>query len=126
MEILSHTALNPAQRFLPIDNEVDLKALASVHEAYSLEKPSGDEMIAARKAKLMDNARGFEAIFIRQLLSTMRSTMSDHSMFGGGVSGDLFGDIAEAAVAETLAKRNTLGIARILYNAYEKNVEAHP
>ena len=79
--------------------------------------------VDAKKAKLRKAAEGFEAIFVRKLLSTMRTTMSENSMFGAGISGEIYGDIIDSAVADTMAEKNVLGFADMLYRSMVKSVE---
>lgn len=70
----------------------------------------------AGQAKLRKAAEGFEAIFVRQFLKTMNATVSGSGgMFGGGAAGEMYGDIAENALAETLAGQGRFGIADALY-----------
>ena len=82
------------------------------------------EMISARKLKLRKAAEGFEAIFIRQLMSTMRSTLPEGGMLGGGMAGDIYGDIINNAMSETMSKRSAFGLADVIYNRLVKSIES--
>ena len=73
------------------------------------------------KIRLRKVAGSFEAIFIRQLLKTMRSTVPGGTMFGSGAAGEVYADIAEAAVAEAMAKDELFGIADVLYRRLLKS-----
>ncbi len=83
----------------------------------------GKDDIEAKKIKLEKAAEGFEAIFIRQLLKTMRSTLSGEGIFGKGSVGEIYGDMMDNALADILAKRDALGIADSLYRQLVKEIE---
>lgn len=86
-------------------------------------KSSVNKDTDAEKARLLKASQGFEAIFLRKLLSTMRSTMSENSMFGTGPAGEIYGDIIDYAVAEAMAKKSVLGLADQLYDTLVKRIE---
>ena len=89
-----------------------------------LGKPETDKNIDAEKLKLKEAAQGFEAIFIRKLLSTMRSTMTENGMFGSGLSGSVYGDIIDTAVADVLARKGVLGFGDMVYSRLVKSIGA--
>ena len=76
-----------------------------------------------KKAKLRKAAESFEAIFIRQMLRSMRSTLLDGGMFGSGATGEIYSDIMENAIAEKMAERSVLGLADLLYKRMVKNID---
>lgn len=81
------------------------------------------DALETQKKKLRQAAEGFEAIFARQILKNMRSTLSDGGLFGKGTTGEIYSDIMDNAVAETMAKRSELGLADALYKQLVKTVE---
>jgi len=83
----------------------------------------GNDDFEAKKIKLEKAAEGFEAIFIRQLLKTMRSTLSGGGIFGEGSVGEIYGDMMDNTLADILAKRDALGIADSLYRQLVKEIE---
>ncbi len=88
-----------------------------------LTRSGTEKNIDVEKNRLRKAAQNFEAIFIRKLLSTMRSTMSEGSMYGSGIAGDVYGDIVENAMADIMSKRSVLGISETLYRTMVKSVE---
>jgi len=80
--------------------------------------------IEARKAKLREAAKGFEAIFARQLLKSMRSALTDSGMFGSGTTGEIYSDMMDNAIAEQISLRSALGLADIIYKQMVKNIES--
>ena len=79
--------------------------------------------IQAEKAQLKKATRGFEAIFIRQLMSTMRSSMTEGSMFGEGVAGDIYGDMFDTSIAEVMSENSTLGLSDMMYRNMVKQID---
>ena len=90
------------------------------------ESGDGTGRLDARKAKLREAARGFEAILLRQLLAEMRKTLSGEGFFGGGAAGEIYSDLLDNAVAETVAKRGPLGIGDNLYRRLVVRLEPEP
>jgi len=102
-----------ARKFFPLKRE---------REPMELKKASPVDPHEARKAKLKKAAVEFEAIFIRQLLKTMRSTVPGDGIFGRGVTGEIYAGMMDYAVAEKVARRGTLGIADALYRQLVRDV----
>lgn len=68
---------------------------------------------AQTKADLEQAAKQFEAIFMRQMISAMRSASLDEGL--GDSSATLqFRDMADAKVADSMAERGGLGVAQVL------------
>ncbi|MFC1692550.1 rod-binding protein [Candidatus Latescibacterota bacterium] len=80
--------------------------------------------VEKEKARLLKATEGFEAIFIREILSTMRSSLQDGGMFGDGIAGQIYGDMMDNAIAETMSKRSALGLSDMLYRTLVKNIES--
>ena len=89
----------------------------------ALTRSATEKNIDVEKNRLRKAAQNFEAICIRKLLNTMRSTMSEGNMYGSGVAGDVYGDIVENAVADIMSERSVLGISDVLYRTMVKSVE---
>ena len=92
-------------------------------EFIPVEKDTG-QSIDGEKAALKKAAQGFESIFIRKLMSSMRSTMSENSMFGSGVAGEVYGDIVDSAVADVMSKKSILGLSDMLYKTMVQKLES--
>ena len=96
-----------AQRsFIPLRNE---KTPERVKNSTALTN------IAGRKAELRKAAEDFEAIFIRQMLRVMRSSIPGGGMFGGGTVGEIYGDMMDNSLGDVLSQRGVLGITDMLY-----------
>ena len=67
-------------------------------------------------------AADFEAIFARQMLSTMRTSSLGEGLFDGkGL--EQFRDMQDAMIAENMANKGVFGIANLLARHVENNVE---
>jgi Rod binding domain-containing protein len=74
----------------------------------------------AEDRKLKKACQGFESLFVLQLLKSMRSaSMSDDS--GSGLGKDTFLSIADQSFADFIGRKEGLGIARILYQYFQKD-----
>ncbi|UTH72873.1 rod-binding protein [Chromobacterium sp. IIBBL 290-4] len=74
---------------------------------------------AEYRQKAQKAAEMFEAQFIREMFKQMRKTTrevaGEDSVFAKSVNGDML-DLADGALADQLASRQTFGIARVILN----------
>ena len=68
-------------------------------------------------AGLKKAAQQFEAIFLRQMISSMRSASLGEDMLGS-TAGDQFRDMADARTADSMAEKGSLGIAEMLMRQF--------
>lgn len=66
-----------------------------------------------RQAEVQSMAADFEAIFVRQMLSTMRTSSLGEGLFEGQGM-EQFRDMQDAKVAESMAQKGVFGIAQLL------------
>ena len=72
----------------------------------------------AQREQIKQAAQQFEAIFLRQLLSAMRSAkLTDDDLFGSD-AGDQFRDLADARTAESMSQQGAFGIAEMLLGQF--------
>ncbi len=72
----------------------------------TIPKPTDPEL---RKA-----AQGFEAVFIRQVIGSMRKAQLANEMFGSSAT-DNFRELADSKTAESMALLGQFGIADMVY-----------
>jgi len=78
-------------------------------------KPSSS-LSASDEKKLKDSCRDFEAMFIKQMLSSMKNTIQKTGMMGKENSGEkIFTDMLYDKYAESMADTAGFGIADQLY-----------
>jgi peptidoglycan hydrolase FlgJ len=64
--------------------------------------------------ELRKAAEGFEAVFIRQVIGSMRKAQLANEMFGSTAT-ENFREFADAKTAESMAKLGQFGIADMVY-----------
>lgn len=77
------------------------------------------------KAQLEQAAKQFEAIFLRQMIGTMRSSGIGDGMFDSSAT-EQFRDMSDARTADSMAQKGTLGIAELLLRQYESRTPVAP
>lgn len=79
------------------------------------------------KAKQLDKLKGvaqaFEAVFLRQMISSMRQASLGDDILGSEASNQ-FRDMGDARTAEEMAKKGTLGVAEMLLKQFMPQVNA--
>lgn len=68
---------------------------------------------ASQPDDLRKAAEAFEAIILRQMLATMRSTTLGDDLLGSSATNQ-FSELADARTADTLAARGAFGIAALV------------
>ncbi len=74
---------------------------------------------SAERAALEKAAKGFEAIFVRQLLGSMRGASGGESIDGSSAV-DQFQELSDARMAESLATGEGLGIAQLILQQLDR------
>lgn len=58
----------------------------------------------------------FEAIFLQEVFKAMRRTVPDGGLFPSSLSREIFEGFLDEAISRESAKRNEVGLARLLYH----------
>ncbi len=66
--------------------------------------------------KLYSACQDFEAVFVNQMLDSMRATLDKHGLLSGGIGENIYKDMLYQQYSQTMAKTAHFGIARLLYN----------
>ncbi|MBN2050700.1 MAG: rod-binding protein [Spirochaetales bacterium] len=77
-----------------------------------------ERMAVQDREKLMEACRQFESIFIKQMLNSMKKTVSKSGMLNGGLSEEIFEDMLYDQYAEKMSKTANFGIADMLYKQF--------
>ena len=73
---------------------------------------------AQQREQIKAAAQQFEAIFLRQLLSSMRSAnLAEDDLFGSQ-AGEQFRDMADGKTAESMSQQGVFGISEMLLNQF--------
>ncbi|MGE3746627.1 MAG: rod-binding protein [Sphingomonadaceae bacterium] len=86
---------------------------------------ASDPAKAKQLEKLKGAAQQFEAVFLRQMISSMRSASLGDDILGNEASSQ-FRDLADAETADQMAQRGTLGVAEMLLKQFEPRVTGMP
>lgn len=65
--------------------------------------------------KVRQACSDFEAIFIKQMLDSMRKTVEKTSLLGGGMAEEIFEDMIYDEYAKKMSKTSDFGIEEMLY-----------
>lgn len=76
---------------------------------------------AADRDGLKQAAKAFEAVFVRQMISSMRSASLGEDLLGSN-AGDQFRDMSDARIADNMAEGGGLGIATMLLKQFEGKI----
>lgn len=78
-----------------------------------------------QKGQLQQVAKQFEAIFLRQMIGTMRQSGGGEGLFDSSAT-EQFRDMADARTADSMADKGALGIAEMLLRQYDSRTPATP
>jgi flagellar protein FlgJ len=70
-----------------------------------------------QQARLKEAARQFEAVFLRQMISSMRSASLGEDLLGSDATNQ-FRDMSDARTADAMAEKGALGIAQMLLKQF--------
>ncbi len=78
---------------------------------------------AARERELREACAGFEAIFINQLLKTMRESVPESTFFGKSLQRDIYTSMFDMQVADRVAHGKGIGIGDLLYRQLSRTLK---
>ncbi|MCF6336025.1 MAG: rod-binding protein [Spirochaetales bacterium] len=110
--IIGNDTLTSMNRF---SNSSAAQGRAAGVSAIERNANSGDD------EKLKKASGDFEAIFIKQMLDSMRKTINKTSLLGGGMAEDIFEDMLYDKYAEKMSKTANFGLKEILYRQLSTN-----
>jgi flagellar protein FlgJ len=73
----------------------------------------------APDSRLREAAQAFEAVFLRQMIGSMRQAKLGEDLLGSS-SGDQFREMADARLADSMAERGGFGVAEMLLNQFQR------
>jgi peptidoglycan hydrolase FlgJ len=90
-----------------------MTVITSPSQTISPSLGSTSSAAAKRQDEIQSMAADFEAIFVRQMLKTMRTSSLGEGLFDGQGT-EQFRDMQDAKVAESMAQQGVFGIAQLL------------
>ena len=86
----------------------------------------GVHLHPSEKERLKKACRDFEAIFMSQMLDSMRDTLTNTSVFGNSLGKDIYKSMYYRQLVTDIAQNGSgLGISELLYNKLESKVKEH-
>ena len=77
---------------------------------------------ADKRKQLEAAAKAFEAVFMRQMIGSMRQAkLADDELTGGGAAADQFRDLQDSKLADSMVEKGGFGVAQMLLKQF-KNV----
>lgn len=76
--------------------------------------PAKEGILQEKNPTLKETAQQFESLFLLEFLREMEKTLEQRSIFGGGIEGNMYGDIARWELAKNISSQAKLGIADAL------------
>ncbi len=78
--------------------------------------PDSPPKTAKEEAELREACKAFEAIFIKQMLDSMRKTVDrSDSLLGGGYSEEIYQDMLYDEYSKLMTNTGSFGIADLIY-----------
>lgn len=74
-----------------------------------------------QRAELKKAAQAFEAVFLRQMIGSMRTASLGDDLFGSQAT-DQFREMSDARLADSMAEKGAFGIADMLINQLGKHL----
>jgi len=87
-------------------------------QAGSFRSVLDNALAAGDDAKLKAACQEFEAVFLKQLFSSMRATVLKSELLDGGMQEDIFSDMLDEAIAGEAAKGQGIGLAEEMYKYF--------
>ncbi|MFN3944652.1 MAG: rod-binding protein [Allosphingosinicella sp.] len=75
-----------------------------------------------QREQLKEAAKAFEAVFVRQMIGSMRQASLGDDLFGSSAA-DQFRDMSDARLADSMAEKGSLGIAELLLKQFEGRIK---
>lgn len=110
----------PASAAFPLartNAALPLNKQAAAAAAPATSATAADTKSEAQKADLRKAAQSFEAIFLRQMISTMRTATPGDNLLGSD-AGNQFRDLMDSRLADDMAGKQKFGIASMLLKQF--------
>ncbi len=75
--------------------------------------------------KLKEACRDFEAMFISQLLKSMRKTVEKADLYGSSKEEEIWQEMIDAEIAKSASKTGSFGIADMLYKQLSSQLSSN-
>jgi flagellar protein FlgJ len=83
-------------------------------------RPAQGAQADPQRERLRAAAEAFEAVFLRQMIGSMRQARLAEDPFGSAAS-EQFRDMADARLADSMAQQRSFGIAEMLLAQFDRS-----
>ena len=78
-----------------------------------------------KREQLKAAAQQFEAVFLRQMIGSMRqASLAKDDLLSGGQAAEQFRDMSDAKLADSMSQKGSFGVAELLLKQFDKSVGA--
>ena len=81
--------------------------------------------VSREEKRLKEACKGFEAIFIHEILKAMRKTIHKSGLLDGGMQERIYESMFDQELSRVLSERGALGIAQMLYEEFAPSGPGH-
>ena len=78
--------------------------------------------VSREEKRLKEACKGFEAMFIHEMLKAMRKTIHKSGVLDGGMQQRIYESMFDEELSRVLAERGGLGVAQMLYEEFAPHV----
>ncbi len=93
----------------PLNTLGILRSLPPVQNSGRSIKPDSNDQ------DLKEACHQFESLFVKYMLQTMRNTVPENNLFGGGQAEKIYTGMLDDEVARSVSKQRGIGLAAIMY-----------
>jgi flagellar protein FlgJ len=78
-----------------------------------------------KREQLKAAAQQFEAVFLRQMIGSMRqASLAQDDLLSGGQAAEQFRDMSDSKLADSMSQKGSFGIAELLLKQFDKSAGA--
>lgn len=77
-----------------------------------------------KEAKLRKSCKDFEAIILKQMLTTMRKSVPKSGLFNSSFADDIYQSMSDEELANNLAHNKGMGLGDTLYNQLSGQIKS--
>ncbi|QFI14860.1 rod-binding protein [Borrelia sp. CA_690] len=105
-----------------METKINLQNLKFKNQINNFKNPAEIKKSFQKNEELRKASLEFEAIFIKQMLESMKKTLNkDQNLLSGGQVEEIFEDMLYEQRAKQIAQSQSFGIANSIYNQLQKN-----
>ena len=105
-------------------DKMPINTMGKASNSVSPTVESGDKKID--REKLKKACTGFEALFMSQMMKSMRQTIPQTGFLGKGLGNDIYQGLMDQELSQKLSQSKGLGLGKVIYRQMLKREEKTP